>query len=276
MFRAVVVPLDGTEFAVRALPVARSLSELGDATIHVIGVARSDAELPWVYDNVEYANELFRGNTPIAAEVDIVVDPDPVELLLGVAAKDENVLCIASHHWPVPGARLLHPVGPELIERASRPFVVVGPRASLHSGATDVVVALDPDEDPEPPLVTAAAWAFQFHARLRIVSVFEPVPSDLDRPEHFSRHHGPSGDPDVYVAAMAQRVGDIDLPGVETVAIPDPVSPASGLLDHLRDHLARLIVLGRRRRNVPEFGLGVARHLLVSGSTPVLIVPHDS
>lgn len=276
MFRAVVVPLDGTEFAARALPIARSLAQLGDATVHVIGVARSDAELPRVYDHVhECATEVFQGDNPVDAEVDIVVDPDPVEVLLGVAAKDENVLCLASRDRPAPAATLMHSVGSEVMERASRPLVVVGRHASPHSGTTDVVVALDPREDPEPPLVTAAAWALQLHARLRIVSVFEPVPSDLDHPDHFSRRHGPSGDPDAYVAAMAQRVEDIDLPGVETVAIPDPVSPASGLLDHLRDNPALLIVLGARRRNVPDLGLGVARHLLISDATPILIVPHD-
>jgi nucleotide-binding universal stress UspA family protein len=277
MFRAVVVPLDGTEFSARALPIARSLAECGDAMIHVIGIPRSDAELPLTYDHVhESVHEEFQGQTAeVEVEVDIVVDPDPVEILLGVAAKEDNVLCFASHDRPPPAAALMHSVGSRVIERASRPLVVVGPRASARSLGTEVVVALDPDEDPEPLLVTAAAWAFQLHVRLRIVTVFEPVPSDLDQPEHFTRRHGPSGDPDAYVASMAQRVGDIGLVAVEPVAIPDPVSPGSGLLDHLRDHPARLVVVGDRHRDVPGMGLGVARHLVVSGSIPVLIAKHD-
>jgi nucleotide-binding universal stress UspA family protein len=268
MFRAVVVPLDGTEFSARALPFARSLAESGDATIHVIGIPRSDAELPLTYDHVHaFVHEELQGEPP-EVKVDVVVDPDPVEILLRLAANEENVLCLASHDWPPPPApALMHSVGSGVIERASRPLVVVGPRASAPGIGTDVVVALDPHRDPEPSLVTAAAWALQLHAPLRIVTVFEPVPSDLDQPEHFTRRHGPSGDPDAYVASMAQRLGDIGLTAIEAIAIPDPVSAASGLLDHLCDHPARLIVMGTvaldangTRRLLPRRQVGRSNH----------------
>ena len=65
--------------------------------------------------------------------------------------------------------------------------------------------------------------------------MYEPVLSDLRRPEHFTRDHGPPGDPDVYLSSMRERVADVGLTGVDTVAIPDPVSISAGLEQHIAD-----------------------------------------
>jgi nucleotide-binding universal stress UspA family protein len=275
MFHAIVVPHDGTEFAARALPAAGSLASAFGASLRVIGIAPTDAELALTYDHVHASVDDFasRFADDIDVEVDIVVDPQPVDVLLGVAAKEENVLCLASHDRPAPAARVMHSIGSQLIERSSHPLVVVGPRATPIGSGDDIVVALDPESDAEPVLVTGADWARALHARLRVVTVFEPVPSDLDRPAHYTRRYGPSGDAGAYAASMAQRVADVGVLGVEAVAVEDAVSPSSGLLEHLRDHPARLAVIGGGHRHAPDLG-GVARHLLTSASVPLVIVKY--
>jgi hypothetical protein len=88
----------------------------------------------------------------------------------------------------------------------------------------------------------------------RIVTVYERVLADLRTPGHFSRDHGPPGDPDVYLASMRERVADVGLSGVDTVAIPDDVSVSAGLEDHLANSPARLLVLGGGHRGVPVAG----------------------
>jgi nucleotide-binding universal stress UspA family protein len=275
MFHAIVVPHDGTEFAARALPAAGSLASAFGASLRVIGIAPTDAELALTYDHVHASVDDFasRFADDIDVEVDIVVDPQPVDVLLGVAAKEENVLCLASHDRPAPAARVMHSIGSQLIERSSHPLVVVGPRATPIGSGNDIVVALDPESDAEPVLVTGADWARALHAPLRVVTVFEPVPSDLDRPAHYTRRYGPSGDAGAYAASMAQRVADVGVLGVEAVAVEDAVSPSSGLLEHLRDHPARLAVIGGGHRHAPDLG-GVARHLLTSASVPLVIVKY--
>jgi nucleotide-binding universal stress UspA family protein len=102
--------------------------------------------------------------------------------------------------------------------------------------------------------------------------VYEPVLSDVRRPEHYTRLHGPPGDPDTYLSAMAERVSDVGLQGVETVAIGDPIGPAPGLEQHLADRPALLLVLGGGRMHRPHVHGGVARRVLANATLPVLIV----
>jgi hypothetical protein len=102
------------------------------------------------------------------------------------------------------------------------------------------------------------------------VTVYEPVLSDLRRPAHFSRDHGPPGDPDVYLSSMRERVSDVGLVGVDTVAIPDAVSVTAGLEHHLANAPARLLVLGRGHRGVSP-SRGVARNVLDNARLPLLI-----
>ena len=269
MFDTMVIPLDGSPFAAKALPIGAALAREADAGLRVIGIARSDAELALTYDHVH--NDAKRAGLA-AEDVDVFVDPDPVGMLLGVVGEEGNVLCLASHDQPKPIAALLHAVGSQLIERALRPLLVVGSNPSTAALGTDIVVAVDGTSNAEPPLAVAATWALQLHRRLRIVTVYEPVLSDLRRPEHFDRRHGPPGDPDLYLAAMRNRVSDLGLDGVETVAVADPISAGSGLEQHLADHPARLLVVGGGHRHRPHLGAGVADHLLATATLPLLIM----
>lgn len=268
MVKTIVIPLDGSEFAARALPAGIALALRANATVLVIGIARWDAELASTYDHV-HAHAKRAGLA--ASDVEIRVHPDPVEVLLGIADLEGTTLCFASHDRMPPNAKLLHSVGSALIERARKPLVVVGANSSTVTPGGDVVVALDGIGNAEPLLAVGAAWALSLDSSLRIVTVYEPIPSDLRRPEHFTRHHGPPGDPDVYVTAMAERVADVGLRGVETVAVADPVSVAAGLLGHLADAPARLLVLGGGHGG-PTVARGIVRHVLDQVEIPVLIV----
>jgi nucleotide-binding universal stress UspA family protein len=272
MFRTIVVPLDGSDFAAEALPVAVRLAAAASASAHVIGVAPSDGELSWTFTRVHDAAK--RAGVE-AAYVDVYVDPDPAKIILEQADADANVVCLASHDRDAPMTALMHSVGSTVIEHARHPLVLVGPNVSTATMASDVVVALDGVDDPEPLLAVAAAWARQLRSRLRVVTVYEPVPEDARRPDHFTRHHGPPSDPDVYLAAMRERVADVGLLGVETAAIADPVSVTAGLESHLGAAPAQLLVLGAGRHGVRPLG-GVARHLLSGTPIPMLVVTRTS
>ena len=94
MFRHLIVPLDGSEFAAHALPVGMQLAAAAGASVRVLGVARTDAELAWTYDHV--VSDAQRAGVDVA-DVEVRVDPDPTGLLLAIAADERNVLCLASH-----------------------------------------------------------------------------------------------------------------------------------------------------------------------------------
>jgi nucleotide-binding universal stress UspA family protein len=219
--------------------------------------------------------------TAVADRLDVTrpgnvrVDPEPVKVLLQIADLEGTALCLASHERVPPAAKLMHSVRSALIERAQHPLVVVGANASTEWLGSDVVVALDGVGNAERLLAVAAAWALALHSRLRIVTVYEPVLSDLRRPEHFSRRHGPPGDPDVYLSSMRGRVAEVGLAGVNSVAIPDAVSVRAGLEHHLANAPARLLLLGGGHRGV-SLSAGVARSVLDNATLPVLIVPVPS
>ena len=271
MIEEIVVPLDGSDFSTRTLPIGAMLAAAADARLRVVGIAHSDGELAWTYDRVH--DDVDRAGLH-GIDVEVRVDPRPAEILLGIGAGEGTVLCLATHDRPDAPARALHAVGSLVLERIDHPVVVVGPRASAQSLGTDVVVAVDGVRDPEPLLAVATAWAIQLRSGLRIVTVYEPVLADLDQPAHYTRHHGPTGDPDDYAKSVRDQVADFPF-GVDAVAIADPVAVADGLEQHLSDVPSRILVLGGRHPEPPKPSGSIARHLLRNVTLPVLVVNHS-
>jgi nucleotide-binding universal stress UspA family protein len=89
MFRTIVIAIDGSDFAQRAVPVGTTLARRGGANVRAVAIARNDAEIDWTYKRVfEDAN--LDGLDP--AEIDFLVDPDPAKALLEKTAADDTVL----------------------------------------------------------------------------------------------------------------------------------------------------------------------------------------
>jgi hypothetical protein len=269
----VVVPLDGSQFATRAIPAAMVIARAASAGITLVGVAADDSEASSLPDHVRDAAQLL----PIGADVAeaVIVDADPVAVLLEMAADPDQVLCLASHdHMPAATA-ILHSVGSAVLERAFRPMFVVGHAAEATATGTDVVVAVDGQHDPEPLLAVAVRWGLLFDAPLRVVTVYEPVLDDIRRPEHFTRAIGPPIDPDLYLEQVKARLDGIAVRGVELASIPDPASVAGGLSRHLAERPGMVLVAGgqHHRRIVAP---GVLRELLRTVVVPVLFVPRPA
>jgi nucleotide-binding universal stress UspA family protein len=266
----VVVPLDGSEFSTRAIPAADVVARAARTGITLVRVAVDDGRTPAVSQQIHDASSLL---LPAGSDVteELIVDSDPVTALLQIVNDPSRVLFLASHDRMPPTAAILGSVGSRVIERASRPLFLVGPAAVATAGS-DVVVALDGHHDPEPLLAAAVQWATLCNTPLRLVTVYEPVPADLRDPEHFTRRRGPATDPDLYLERARARVEAHAPRGVELASIPDPVSVAEGLLHHLVERPALMLVAGgEHHRNV--FAPGVIRALLRTLAVPVLLVP---
>lgn len=102
--------------------------------------------------------------------------------------------------------------------------------------------------------------------------MYEPVPADVRRTSHSTRHHGPPGDPDEYLQVLARALESSGPIRVSTVAIADPVSVRSGLADHLAGRPAHLLVIGADRRGRLHPVSGTLRDLLRAVAVPVLVV----
>jgi nucleotide-binding universal stress UspA family protein len=266
----IVVPLNGSEFSTRAIPVAAQVAQAAGAAITLVAVAFDAREAASLFDDVHEAKELLPPGIEVVEQV--IFDDDPAAALLEIAAEPDTVFCLASHdHMPAAGA-ILGSVGSRVIERALRPLFVVGSVAAAGLAGTDIAVAVDGQHDPEPLLAEAAMWARVFDAPVRLVTVYEPVLSDIHRPEHFTRRRGPSIDADSYLGQMRAQVERIGVRGVEVVSIPDPVSVADSLSAHLKERPALVVVAGgeHHARLVTP---GVLRRLLRTVTVPVLLVP---
>jgi nucleotide-binding universal stress UspA family protein len=268
MITELVVPLDGSEFAATAIPAAMAIASRTRAGLRFVGIARDEGERATMHDELHEAAR--QATTTPAPEVDVIVDVDPTGRLLEIATQQGVVLCFASHDRMGVATHVLHSVGSAIMARARHPFVVVGTLGS-RDDATDIVVALDGVGDPRPLLDTAIPWARQLAAPLRLVTVFEPVPEDIRRPSHFTRSHGPPGDPDEYLATLERNVG-ANLATVSTASIGDPVSVSDGLAHHLAERPAGLLVVGGGRHEHPHLHGGVTRHLLREVAVPLLVV----
>lgn len=272
MFEDVVIPLDGSKSAAVALPVGISIASSAKARARVVGISPNDAELEWTYRHVHEDAELAGLDE---ADVEILVDPKPVDVLLDIGSDERNVLCLASGYEPDPVARLIHAVGSEVIERSRQPVLVTGPNAVVDTDGSAVVVAVDGSDDVDPLLSTAAAWARRLGAALRIVTVYEDIPPDVLETMHFTRAFGPQ-EPDAYLTSVRERVDDLGLRRVDTVSIAHDIGPGRGLEQHLGERPARLVVIGGHQSRFPRTPAGgVARHVLATNSCPVLTVKHD-
>ncbi|MBV8984190.1 MAG: hypothetical protein JO248_07080, partial [Acidimicrobiia bacterium] len=208
----------------------------------------------------------------VRIDEEVVVDRDPVAVLVTLADDPTTVLCVASHDHLAPAAAIRDSVGSKVIERARRPLLVVGPDADESRGGTDVVLALDGRHDPAPLVAVAALWSDLLAAPLRVVTVYAPVLPDVRNPEHFTRVHGPSSDPEAYLRGVTSGLDDGGRRPVELVAISDSVSIAVGLGEHLEARPAFVVVAGGPRTAHHPWP-GVVRELVRRVHEPVLVVP---
>ncbi len=265
----VVVPLDGSPFAERALPVATWLAAGLAADMHLVEVVPSDGGEE-SEAAIRYLDTVARSHGAPAWDV---VERNDVGAALAdtVASGPARLACLATHGR---GRRV--PLGSTaafLLEHSDRPVVLVGPGARAVA-ATDapIVVAVDGTTRDDVLVPVALGWAARLERPLEIVTVAEPTPPGYGGPSRFGRARGPA-EPERHVESLAARADHSGVT-VATHVIYDPVSVRDGLVPFL-DRSAALVVLGTRHQP------GLARMVLGShavrtvhdAAIPALVVP---
>lgn len=254
----VLVPLDGSPHAERALPVARSLAAALGA--HLVLVRSTfDAHRDEV---VAYLQAVADREGLDPATSTLVASNFPADALHDVALDhDDAVLCLASHGRTGVGHALLGSAAEEILRRAAVPVFVVGPHEGPVVFATDapgarVGLCVDAHTDPDQVVRFAAAWAERFHLAVEVLT----VEAEDDRP--ISRFHpAPAEILDAVVAGLRAH----GLTASATVL--RELSPARRIARYAVDHHLALLIASKRS------GTGPARDLL--GSTTMDLV-HQS
>jgi nucleotide-binding universal stress UspA family protein len=271
--RTVLVPLDGSAGAERALPTAGWLARRLDAELHVLAaeVGRSDA---WWYDR--YLDEL-RAAHPEVARAGGVPDSDVAHAVHQAARRvGPTVVCLATQGRGRTAA-LLGSTFSAVVSGHGEPLVAVGPlvrQAPTDTVGGRIVACVDGTPSSAGILPDAAAWARRLGMTLSIVTVAEPAPPAWVPRALRGRAFGPLDDPDDHLRELAGRPELAGL-AVDTQVLWDAVGPDVGIFDHLARRPATLLAVGAHpRAGLARVALGSEAARIVHGSpVPVLVRP---
>jgi nucleotide-binding universal stress UspA family protein len=267
----IVVPLDGSPFAERALPVAGWLGAEVGADVHLVEVVPSDEGEEGAEGAIRYLDSASRRHR--TAGWDVVQRDDVGDALAElVAGWPGRMACLATHGRDR-SAAVMGSVAGSLLERSDRPVVLVGPEGRAVTAAdAPVVVAVDGTAGDDVLVPVALGWAARLGRRLEIVTVAEPAPAGYGQGAAPRRARGPA-EPEAYVGSLVARAQGAGV-ALGARVVSDPISLRDALVP-LLDRTAALVVLGSRRRGeLPRMVLGDgAARVVHDAAVPALAVP---
>lgn len=300
MFSTIVVPLDGSEFGERALPVAVALARRSDAVLELVhvrepAVPTSGAPVPdpRFDDEVE---QLVRSRVASLADAlarDSGLQVSPVFLngdvapavQAYVAERGADLIVMTSHGRGGLSRAWLGSVADELVRRSTAPLLLVRPDGEGAPVAQEplfrrVLVPLDGSPRAEEVLAHAAALGTPGSTEFLLLHVLTPrpwsdlIPGDgtmLDREEAARHLDELQARGDAYLERVADSFREIGTRVTTHTARRAQAGPA--ILDFASEHDADLIVLSTRVRSATERLLigSVADKVLRGAAVPLLL-----
>lgn len=267
----IVVPLDGSPFAERALPVAAWVAAGLGAGVHPVEIVRGDEEAEGA---IRYLDSVSRRHH--ATGWDVFQRDDVAEALAEtVASSPARMTCMATHGQDR-STTLLGSVAAAVLDRSDRPVMLVGPEAQAVTAAdAAIVVAVDGTGGDDALVAVALGWASKLGRGLEIVTVAEPAPAGASEATPPRQVRGPA-EPEKYVASLVARAAGTSVAVTSRVAY-DPVSVRDGLIPVL-DRTAAFVVLGSRPRpGESRMALGSdAARIVHDAPVPAVAVPLPS
>lgn len=287
-YRSILIPLDGSEFAEQALPLAIAVTARTGATLHLVRV-----EEP-IYSEAPPGNGSDVGDYPAALAERIATEAGiptttarlpgrTVDILAGYAERNGIELVVIATHGLSGWDRLWRgSITDSLIKELHLPFLTIRPIEEGGGGTLEfeeiehVVVPLDGSPAAESILGHAVALGGP-DARISLIQVVPaPVPNDpasvsmaltLDQATVDAERANALA----YLEATAREISHL-VHRVDTAVILEP-RPLDSILAYADQQDADLIAIATYGRGgIRRRGLGsVARDLLRSADVPVLV-----
>ncbi|HKY75209.1 MAG TPA: universal stress protein [Acidimicrobiia bacterium] len=284
-FGRVLVPLDGSEFALAALPTARALSERFKAELVTISVADDEDEARRLRRHA--VESLASGDG--ADHIQVAVSTAVAETITAqVAELAPCLLCMSTRGRGRVAGTVIGSVARAVLRSTREPLIAVGPLADRPGSLVGpsrrrpaswpeplsvrrLVACVDGSPTSEAVLPVAARWATALDMQLSVLTIAEEAAPLGDQPA--PNRFGPV-EPARYVEQLADRWTEVIPDAVGEVAF-DPLSVASGLRAHLATQPAGLVtVTTHARTGLNRIRLGAAAADIVRTSTaPTLVVP---
>ena len=193
MLKTILLPLDGSPLAERALTYATVLARRSEATIALVeavrartlpGIDPSDAQVELTGQAEAYLQSVAERLSADGTEAEVHVCYDePVRAILGTAERQRADLIVMSTHGRGGLSRMLYgSVADQILRRARIPVLLV-PSIVDHAWPTEgplsLLVPLDGSELATEALHSADLLTEAFGARLTLLRVVQPVPYPL-------------------------------------------------------------------------------------------------
>ena len=253
--KTLVVPLDGSEYAERALPVAEAIvRRIGGGLLLV------SAQYHGPLEPRAYLEERAALHDSCPVEVLATKETYPARMIAEVVgAGDDRTVCMTTHgrgrfRWAALGS-----VAEDVIRSGDRPVVLVGRhcRADFLDRSSHLVACSDGGDDSDDLAGAAKAWAAVLGLDVRVVMVIHPL--DVESAEH------PGA-----LGAMAARFGG-SLPSDATMIRSS--FPSGALADYADELPAAILAMNcHARSGLARFALGsTTMSVLHLASCPLLV-----
>src|SRR5579884_803353 len=227
----ILVPLDGSRFAKRAVPVASELARRLGADLHLLSA------VPTEDDRISRTAQLEAVRPRrLTVHRSVVVSRDPAGAIHETLRRlGRAVACMASHGRGG-SAALVGSVATDVVARGHDPLVLVGP-AGRHPlrppeqrwGYRDweepfeghgVIAGVDGTPASAALLPITLRWANLLKEPCTVLTVAEERPEPV-RPGPVRRNFGPDGDVDAFLESLVRPLRE-DGHKVDTLAVYDP------------------------------------------------------
>jgi nucleotide-binding universal stress UspA family protein len=300
MLRSILVPLDGSPLAERALPIACDLVRRGKGQLHLVrvhiplAIAGATAEGILTRDMLEADDALrARALTNLEAKakaladewgipVDARVNDGTAAAVITEAADDvkAHLIVMTTHGAGGFAPGWLGSVADGVIRQSHRPVLVL-PSNDAHQGVAFVprriLVALDGSERADAIIPPARDLALLFGAQLDFVRIVAPfIPGDVgdiltaSRPDPM----GLDEQADAAKKSIDEVVKGMEAQGlVAHATVRMDTWPVRSILDHVKETDPDCIALSTQGRGISRLLVGsVADKLIRSGARPCLVL----
>lgn len=267
VLQTLLVPLDGSDFSERALPVAREIARRVDGRLLLM---TTHWDSPEEQRRTAYLEDLAGAAPDVPTEI-VSVDEHPsahaIEYVLSESAN--QIVCMASHGRGRLGWAVLGSVAEAVVHDSRRPMLVVGRNCrddwpTVMRDLRYTLVCVDGSTIDDPIVPVALQWAQALALDVQVVTVIHPL--DLGGPDA----------PDHVVNEIAHR---FSAAGVDARAVVLDGAHAAGVIaDYASEVPAALVVMNTHARGgLARVALGsVAIATVGFAECPVLLAPMRS
>jgi nucleotide-binding universal stress UspA family protein len=174
MTQRLIVPVDGSSAASKAVDVALALAHTSGAAVQLVEVVFSPADVTAAQIRLDAQIEALP-RTELSVTSAAVLSTNSVAAAVEelVVAHDGSIVVMTSHGRGR-SAALVGSVAGDLLYRIFGPILLVGPSVVSDNFTGPVVVSVDGSNESEAALPLAAAWAIELGVEPWIVNVIDP------------------------------------------------------------------------------------------------------